>query len=124
MYAENYIHNMVAKKCPIDGMSFGSGDITTADGISVRLDYSASSTTDQQSTAAAYVATLNYAMIESTLQQIAALEFSVTDRMIQSAVGGDTSVNPSWCGGQGGTAAQQIAWVNQQKATLRASLSS
>lgn len=131
MFAEAYLHDLLAKNCPIDGLRIidtneaalweHTATFGTADGKTCSLDTSAA-TDAQVAAAGAVIAIFNYAAVESALAQINELEGSVTNRMRDDAIAGDTSINPAWCGNTGGTAAEQLAYINQQKAALRAGL--
>ena len=114
MYAEAYLTDML--------LSSGVVGLRKNQDGTLSLDFADDATNDQKASATQIATSFDYDTVESTLSSIYSLEGSITARIMQSAIAGDSTVNPSWCGGAGGTAAQHIAWVNSQKSTLRASL--
>lgn len=134
MYAESYLHNLISKVCPINGLRvITTNDIirwpnsviaTTADNLIVAVDTQDVATQVQKNDVTPVVNTFNYSTVESARQQLDALDLTVSMRGIIEAFVGDTSINPSYCGGQGGTATQHAAWVHGQKTALRAQLPS
>jgi hypothetical protein len=132
MFAESYLHGLIAKVCPINGLRFvapadttkwpNTGTATTADGLTCVVDVQAGATSAQISAAQSVITSFNCASVESARQQLDLLDCAITNRMMIEAFVSDASVNPSFCGGAGGTSAQHVAWVHAQKATLRAAL--
>lgn len=116
MYAESYLTDMLIKA------GTGIVGIATNEDGTFRLDYGKDPTQDQMDTANNIVASFDYDSVETALKGICDLERQVTDRMIQEAIGGDTTRNAAWCGGSGGNAQEHMAWIVQQKAKLRATL--
>ncbi len=114
MYAEVYLTDKL-KAQGVCGIGYND------DGT---LCFSYTSPPDAASVAAVsqYTSSFDIAAVENVLQSIALMERQITPRMLHEAIGGDTTINPAWCGGAGGTAQQHIAWITQQKAALRAQL--
>jgi hypothetical protein len=116
MFAEAYLTNMlIAANTGVVGIC-PNGDGT------FRLDYNDQPTQAQMDAASTIVQTFDYSTVESVLRQISDIDNSITLRMMQEAVANDPTVNPTWCGGAGGDASQHMAYLNNLKRTLRATL--